>query len=87
MLNILLNILTFILIIFFYSIFVKILFLTNGAVNKDIKSKRKFCRLYDVLTNFLHTASERLSDIIYKHGIYMLSYELPNHLRLTILGN
>ena len=28
-----------------------------------------------------------LAIITYKHGIYELAYELPNNLRLRILGN
>ena len=30
---------------------------------------------------------KRYAIIIYKHGIYELSYELPNDVRLRILGN
>ena len=30
---------------------------------------------------------KRLAIITYKHGIYELPLELPNDLRLTILGN
>ena len=31
--------------------------------------------------------SKRCAIITYKHGIYELSHELPNELRLRILGN
>ena len=66
------------------------MFLTTGAVNKDIKSKRKFWKqsfcnslgLFDVLPNFLFATSAFISN---KHGIYELSHELPNGLRLGIL--
>ena len=30
---------------------------------------------------------KRYAIITYKHGIYELSYELPNDLKLRILGN
>ena len=45
-------------------------FLTNGAINKDIKSKGKFCRYHaknslrvlDVFSNFPFTTSEMKRD-------------------------
>ena len=36
---------------------------------------------------FLSTHVKRLAIIAYKHGIYELPHELPNDLRLRILGN
>ena len=36
---------------------------------------------------FLSPQVKRWAIIIYKHGIYELPHELPNDLRLRILGN
>ena len=36
---------------------------------------------------FLLPQLKRWAIVTYKHGIYDLSYELPNDLRLKILGN
>ena len=36
---------------------------------------------------FLSLQAEQWAIITYKHGIYELSYEWPNDLRLGILGN
>ena len=36
---------------------------------------------------FLLLQVKRYVIIIYKHDIYELPHELPNHLRLRILGN
>ena len=36
---------------------------------------------------FLSQQVKRWAIITYKHGIYELPHELPNNLRLTILGN
>ena len=36
---------------------------------------------------FLSPQVERCAIITYKHGIYELRHELPNNLRLKILGN
>ena len=46
-------------------------------------------RLFDVLPNFPFSTSETMCDYTHKHGIYELSQELPNDLRLRIrkLGN
>ena len=44
-------------------------------------------RLFDVLPNFPFTTSGTMSVITYKHGIYKLAHELPNELRLMIIGN
>ena len=44
-------------------------------------------RLFDVLTNFPFTKSETMCDYYSKHGICELPYELPNKLKLRILGN
>ena len=44
-------------------------------------------RLFDVLTNFPFTTSERCASITYKHGMYELPRELANDLRLRILVN
>ena len=45
-------------------------------------------RLFDVLPNFPFTTSEAMCTIItYEHGIYELPHELPNNLRLRVLGN
>ena len=42
-------------------------------------------RLFDVI--FLSPQVKRCTIITYKHGIYELPHELPNDLRLRILGN
>ena len=45
-------------------------------------------RLFDTLPNFPFAASEAKSVILSnKYGIYDLPHELPNDLRLRILGN
>ena len=44
-------------------------------------------RLSDVLSNFLSPQVKRIVIISTKNGIYKLSHELPNDLRLRILGN
>ena len=36
---------------------------------------------------FLSPQVKRSAIITYKHGIYKLSHELPNKLKLKILGN
>ena len=44
--------------------------------------------LFDVLPNFSFTASEKRSAIVSnKQGVYELPHELPNDIRLRILGN
>ena len=44
-------------------------------------------RLFDVLPNFPFTTSEMMYDDLYKHDLYKLPHELPNDLRLRILGS
>ena len=44
-------------------------------------------RLFDVLLTFLFATIKTMRNITYKHGIYELSGELPNNLKLRILGN
>ena len=44
-------------------------------------------RLFDVLPNFPSPQVKRCAIITYKHGIYKLRHELPNDLKLRILGN
>ena len=44
-------------------------------------------RLFDVYQIFLSPQVKRCVIIIYKHGIYELPHELPNDVRLRILGN
>ena len=36
---------------------------------------------------FLSPQMKRSAIVSYKHGKYAMSYELPNYLRLRILGN
>ena len=43
-------------------------------------------RLFDVLPNFISPQVKRCVIITYEHGIYELSHELLNDLRLRILG-
>ena len=43
-------------------------------------------RLFDALPNFSFTTSETMG-VTFKHGIYELPQELPNDLRIRILGN
>ena len=59
-------------------IFLKIILIYNHFYN--------ILRLFDVSANFLSPQMKRCA-IIYKHGMYELLNELPNDLRLTILGN
>ena len=42
---------------------------------------------YKVLEEFPFTKSKTELDIQYKNYIYELLHELPNHLRLRVLGN
>ena len=44
-------------------------------------------RLFDTLPNFFSQQVERGLINSNKHGIYELPHELPNDLKLTILGN
>ena len=44
-------------------------------------------RLFDVYQIFLSPQVKRWAIITYKRGIYELPHELPNDLRLRILGN
>ena len=67
-------------------------FLKNLAINKDIKTNRNFYAqsfsyVFDVLPNVPLTPSEIMHKITYKHGTYELPDELPNSLRLMMLGN
>ena len=72
-----------------------LIFLTNLAGNKNEKAKENFAdnhfhnslRLFDVSENFHSPEVKRWAIITYKHGIYELPHELPNDLRLRILGN
>ena len=48
---------------------------------------RNILRLFDVLPNFPFSASETMDGYYYKHGLYKLPHELPNGVRLRILGN
>ena len=72
--------------------------LTNLVVKKSIisiiiKHKKSFAenrfrnllRLLDDLPNFIWPQVKRWVSTTYKHGIYELPHELPNHLRLEIL--
>ena len=65
----------------------------NLVVNKNIKSKRKFCslRIFSDLLMFhqifLSPQVKQCTIITYKRGIHELPHELPNDLRLRILGN
>ena len=45
-----------------------------------------FWDFFDILPNVPPTTSERKRDFSNKHGIYELPEELPNDLRLRILG-
>ena len=44
-------------------------------------------RLFDVLPNFPFPQLKPCAIITYEHGIYDLPHNLPNDLRLRILGN
>ena len=44
-------------------------------------------RLFDGWANFYFTTSQTKRDYLYKNGIYELPHELPNGLRIRILGN
>ena len=71
------------------------LFLLIGAVNKDMKRTRKkfgdnhfhnILRLLMFYQIFLSPQVKRSTTFNKKHGIYELSHELPNDLRLRISG-
>ena len=69
-------------------------FLTNLAVNEDVKSKKKFTIIFIIFWDFLMFYQIFLSPqekqwaiISYKHGIYELPHDLRNDLKLRILGN
>ena len=57
--------------------------LTRGTIMDNYN----ILRLFDTLPNFLFTSSEIILIISKKHGIYKLPHELPNGLKLRILGN
>ena len=72
--------------------------LTNLAVNKDIKSKKKkkklkttiFIMFSDFLMfyqTFLSSQVKRCAIITYKYDLYELPHKLPNDLRLRKLRN
>ena len=74
------------------------MFFTIGAANSVIKSTKKkkkivlnhfynILRLLDVLPILPFTTSKRCAIITLKHDICKLPHELPNDLRLRILGN
>ena len=46
-----------------------------------------FCDFSMFYQIFLSAQVKRCAIITYKHGIYELPHELPNNLRLRILGN
>ena len=55
----------------------------NNAYNDVHKTLRPF----DILPNVSFTTSEKSVIISNEHGMYELPQELPNDLRLKILGN
>ena len=55
-------------------------------VNTTYNQFHNIWRLFDVLQIFLSQV-KRCAIIIYKHGIYELSHELPTNSRLTLLRN
>ena len=69
--------------------------LTNLVVNKYVKAKENIAdnqfhnilRRFNVLPNFLSPQVKQSVIVIYKYGIQQLPYELPNNLKLRILGN
>ena len=56
----------------------------NFADNQFHNTLRDFLMFYQI---FLSTQVKRCAIIIYKHGIYELSHELPSDLGLRILGS
>ena len=82
-----------ILLVYFFRSKILFLGLFGPRIQKS-KFKTKFgtynqfhniLRILDILPNFPFTTSETI--ITYKHGAYELPHELPNDLRLRILGN
>ena len=47
----------------------------------------KILRPFDVLPNLFFLQVKQCAILTYKHGIYKLPHELPNNLRVRILGN
>ena len=68
--------------------------LTIWAVNKDIKAKENFQTImvkifwdFSLFDQIFLSSQEKPSLIISnKHGIYQLSHDFPNNLKLQILG-
>ena len=59
-----------------------------NVFDKNIKTNNHFyniLRIFEVLPNFFSPQVKRCAIITYKHGIYELSHELPNDLRLRTL--
>ena len=59
-------------------------------MQKKISQKIIFIIFWDSLMFyqlFLSPQVKRCAIITYKNGVYELPHELPNHLRLKILGN
>ena len=48
---------------------------------------QNICRLSHILTQFLFTSSGTKLDFVTRKGMYELPHELPNNLRLRIIGN
>ena len=41
-------------------------------------------KFFDVLPNFVFTTSETMRDYDFKHGVYELPHQLPNHVSLNL---
>ena len=54
---------------------------------RELNQFHNILRLFDVLQIFLSRQVKQSRIITYKHGIDELTHELPNDLRLKILGN
>ena len=68
--------------------------MTNLVVNRNMKSKENFTHnqfhniwsLFVVLPIFFSSQMKRWVTVTYENGIKKLPHELPNNLKLRILG-
>ena len=61
--------------------------IVNTKIVNSYNHGHDILRLFDTLPNFFSPRVKGSMHISNKHGIYELPHELPNDLRLRILGN